>query len=663
MTKLFNGMQKLLIFMALVWIATGLYAQSDSIPVQSIQAVEVRATVKTAATKAVTPVQAINNEAIYSMGIQSVSDAVRRFSGVVVKDYGGIGGMKTVSLRGMGAQHTAVSYDGMTFGNAQSGIIDIGRFSLDNISEITLSIGQPDNIFQTARVFASAGVVSIETAAPDFANRPYRGGASVKAGSFGYFSPSLYYAHKINNKFSVLGHVNWERTDGKYPFEIQNVQTSLLGKRINSDVQLFRAELNLYGNMNEAGQLKLKLNYADSEKGIPGAVIIENDYHRDRLQNRDFFLQAHYKNSLSRKLSLQANLKFSRTYYKYREAQYSRTDSIVQFEYYASAGILYNPVQYLSASLTEDVACNLLKNNFIDSSEPRRLNSQSLLAIQFKNAQLTLTGSLLASYITEKTRVGKSAEDKHKITPFAGFTYRPLSVTDLRLRAFYKKIFRIPTLDDLYYRRWGNYDLQPEYTTQYNIGITWSGVVSRVFDFVSVSADGYRNRVDNKIVPFFSGPIFIMRNYGKVKITGLDVNAKIEASVSKDVSFQLWGTYGYQKVIDVTDRTNPKSYKHQLPYTPRHFGSFALNCNNPCLNISYTAVISGMQYWQNQNKPENELAAYSDHTVSLNKAFRFGDKALKIQFNMLNIWNKNYQIVHYYPMPRRSFMLSANLNF
>lgn len=56
--------------------------------------------------------------------------------------------MKTVSIRGMGAQHTAVSYDGVTMSNVQSGQIDISRFSLDNVSMITLSIGQSDDTFQ-----------------------------------------------------------------------------------------------------------------------------------------------------------------------------------------------------------------------------------------------------------------------------------------------------------------------------------------------------------------------------------------------------------------------------------------------------------------------------------------------------------------------------------
>ena len=80
------------------------------------------------------PIQTMSRQDISQLGIQSMADAVRRFAGANVKDYGGIGGLKTVSIRNMGAAHTAVSYDGVAVSNCQAGQIDIGRFSLDNVS-------------------------------------------------------------------------------------------------------------------------------------------------------------------------------------------------------------------------------------------------------------------------------------------------------------------------------------------------------------------------------------------------------------------------------------------------------------------------------------------------------------------------------------------------
>ena len=92
----------------------------------------------------------MTREDIDRLGIHELSEAVKRFAGANVRDYGGIGGMKTVSVRNLGAQHTAVSYDGLTISNTQAGQIDIGRFSLDNVESVTMAVGNADDMMQTA---------------------------------------------------------------------------------------------------------------------------------------------------------------------------------------------------------------------------------------------------------------------------------------------------------------------------------------------------------------------------------------------------------------------------------------------------------------------------------------------------------------------------------
>ena len=119
-------------------------------------------------TRAAIPIQVITAKELRSLNVLQVSDAVKHLAGVIVKDYGGIGGLKTISLRSLGAEHTVVSYDGVALSDCQTGQIDIGRFSLDNIDRLTVSNGQTDNIFQPARLFASAGQLNIQTLTPSF---------------------------------------------------------------------------------------------------------------------------------------------------------------------------------------------------------------------------------------------------------------------------------------------------------------------------------------------------------------------------------------------------------------------------------------------------------------------------------------------------------------
>ena len=110
-----------------------LLLDSDTLRVHKIRAITVTSTANETNEKSANPLQHLDKVAIEHTAAGSVSDAARLFSGVQVKDYGGLGGMKTISVRSLGAQHTAVSYDGLILTDCQTGQMDLGKFSLDNV--------------------------------------------------------------------------------------------------------------------------------------------------------------------------------------------------------------------------------------------------------------------------------------------------------------------------------------------------------------------------------------------------------------------------------------------------------------------------------------------------------------------------------------------------
>ena len=143
-------------------------AKVDTTHTYSIPEITVSDIYQTREVRSTAPLQVFSKDALKNLHALQVSDAVKHFAGVTVKDYGGIGGLKTVSIRSLGAQHTAVGYDGITLTDCQTGQIDIGRFSLDNVDRLSLNNGQSDNIFQPARFSASAGILNIQTLTPLF---------------------------------------------------------------------------------------------------------------------------------------------------------------------------------------------------------------------------------------------------------------------------------------------------------------------------------------------------------------------------------------------------------------------------------------------------------------------------------------------------------------
>lgn len=67
------------------------------------------------------PLFTMSEERMKVMGVTDISDALHRLPGVNIRDYGGAGGMKTVSVRGFGTTHTGVIYDGIVLSDCQSG--------------------------------------------------------------------------------------------------------------------------------------------------------------------------------------------------------------------------------------------------------------------------------------------------------------------------------------------------------------------------------------------------------------------------------------------------------------------------------------------------------------------------------------------------------------
>lgn len=118
----------LAVVMPLVCCCVDLYAQTvDSTKTYHIEEVSVSAQ---RIRKEVIPVQMLAGEELQKLSVHSVADAIRYFSGIQIKDYGGIGGLKTVNIRGLGTQHVGVFYDGVQLGNAitDKSIWDVSRW-------------------------------------------------------------------------------------------------------------------------------------------------------------------------------------------------------------------------------------------------------------------------------------------------------------------------------------------------------------------------------------------------------------------------------------------------------------------------------------------------------------------------------------------------------
>ena len=128
------------------------------------------------------------------------------------------------------------------------------------------------------------------------------------------------------------------------------------------------------------------------------------------------------------------------------------------------------------------------------------------------------------------------------------------------------------------------------------------------------------------------------------------------------MSLLLSSAYSYQDAIDVTDPED-KNYKDQIPYTPRHSGSVSVSLENPWVTVTYTLVAAGDRYALPQNIETHRIDSYLEHSLSVNKSFAFKKCALWVQGDILNMADKTYDIIQYYPMPGRSWRLSLSITY
>lgn len=623
--------------------------------------------------KKMSPVQILSGKELEKLNVYSVADALRYFSGVQIKDYGGIGGLKTVNIRSMGSHHVGVFYDGIELGNAQNGVVDLGRFSLDNMEVISLYNGQKSAIFQPAKDYSSASAIYMQTRKPIFKGEKKNNlNIGVKGGSFSTINPSLLWEHRFNERISSSISTEYMYTSGRYKFTYAKKDGyDTTAVRQNGDVRMLRLENAFFGKVPK-GEWKAKAYLYNSERGYPGAAVREEPgkfRHQDRQWDTNLFVQGSFQNYFKPWYSLLANGKYAYDYLHYlSDPRLDVTTMYVdnhyrQQEIYASAAHLFTIYPWWRMSLSNDFQWNALRADLIDFVYPTRNTILTSAATSFDFNRLMLQASLLYTHVDDNTRTkGANAGTKNKYTPSVIATWQPLTKLPLNVRAFYKKVFRMPTLNDLYYTFIGNKDLKPEYTTQYDVGITFSHTWNNHWlKSLDLQIDGYYNEVDDKIIAMPTSNQFrwTMINLGHVEIRGLDAAIRGEWGFGK-VELSTLFNYTYQKAQDFTDPTS-EWYGGQIPYIPWHGGSIILNGSYQTWSCNYSFIYTGERYEAVANIPENYAQPCYTHDFSLSKTFQWGKTGIRVTAEINNIFNQQYEVVQCYPMPGTSFKIKLNV--
>ncbi len=618
--------------------------------------------------------QKLTGKVLEQLNALSVADAIRYFSGIQIKDYGGVGGIKTVNIRSMGTNHVGVYYNGIQLGNAQNGLVDLGKYSLDNLEAIELYNGQKSDIFQSAREFGNAGSIYLSTRKPKFKEgKNFNVKAQMRAGSFALANPALSMDFRLSETLSMNINAEYVYSSGKYKFRYRRVTPSgevaydTTAIRQNGDINALRVEASLNHYYSTTGFWKTQAYFYNSQRGVPGAIVNNVWKNGERLWDRNGFLQASWQDEFFNRWKAKINAKYACDWTRYQnnDTNLLRVDNrFLQQELYLTWANKVQLFSWWDVAAAYDIQYNTLTAHHAPrtTQTAQRLSHWLSAATAFNiHNYLRIQAGVLGTFIQEN--LAKKATSR--VTPSLFLSYRPTQKIDLRLNAFYKQSYRFPTFNDLYYTDIGNASLKPEFATQHNVGIVYHLPFNVQRSTFNVQIDAYYNKVQDKIVAYPKGQQFrwTMLNLGVVDIRGIDAQTELNLALPLDFMLSNKLQYTYQRAIDIT---NPKDtyYCHQIPYIPWHSGSVIVGFGWRNYHLSYSFIYVGERYNQQENILRNYEQPWYTHDLSFTAEWQLPrEVGLRACIEVNNLLGQDYEVIQNYPMPKQNGKITLAVTY
>ncbi|MBQ9418176.1 MAG: TonB-dependent receptor [Bacteroidales bacterium] len=611
------------------------------------------------------PTQVISAEQIAEQGAMQVSDAVRLMAGLTLKDYGGIGGMKTVSARGLGSQFSTLVIDGVAVNDAQNGQVDLGRYLVGNAAYVSFSQGQQQQALLPARVYAAGNVVEVASAEPRFflAERTNLR-LGMELGSFGMMNPTALWEQKWSKRLKSSLWGSWLKSDGDYPFTLyytaSRSDSSSRERRHHSATEMLTTDGVLFYTPDASQRLTVKLHYMRGTHQLPGPVhLYRQQPSAENTSEEVAFGQVRWRKEGER-WKVQTIGKLQSSYDKYEDSAANTISRYLcndyrQREAYASGSMLWQPLGWLDVSASTDGSIGWLHSNLGQHNQVRRESLLGVAAIAVHWKHIEAKANVLYTAVADRVADMDAPPSYQRLSPYAGLTYS-LGSGRTTLRYFVKETYRVPNFSELYYLTLLR-ELRPERALQHNIGFTHAG------QYVSTTLDAYYNRVSDKILAIPTQNMFLwsMQNLGQAEIAGID--ATISAAIDLgSTRLEAQGNYTYQHAVDRTDAAG-KTYGHQIAYIPRHTGSGSLRWETQVVNLGVTMLVEGDRYYMMQNSSEALMPAYCDIGISADRKIDLRWGVMVLQVQALNVADCQYEVVKAYPMMGRNYRLKILYQF
>jgi len=611
-----------------------------------------------------------DNQRILSKGIllsspEDVGALAQKIAGVTLKNYGGIGGMKTISYRGISGTNTAVLLDGFLLQNNMVGQLDLSNLQVDNLQNLQFtSSGVVLDELAPISALMQGNILSMSTFENKQSNDTLEFRWLSKLGSFGLVDNYVSFKRGVaTSLFSIYGKIR--RFSGDYQYELINGSNTSKQIRKNNDLQEGFAGLNYTKYLKEHLKIHTSIHFNQSKRGLPGAVILYNETANQLLKQQNTYWNTELEwNKSKSKIRFYNSLNYG--YLNYIDSSYLNNVGGLNNWYFNAVNqtgvsclrkikdsilVLYGGIEYSYSILNAT-------NQFLFS--PKRNHLQSLIGLKYRGERVNATFQF-GNHVVQNIQ-----QNSNRIsTVFTSFLQLEkneyASIIGVP-RVWFKQTFRMPSFSELYYNAFGNNSLKPELTMQFNLGTSY-----RFFkNSLHLSIDGYYNYVENKILAIPTKNLFVwsIQNIGKVSVYGVDLLMKKIWKLHTNLEVSASINYSFQKILDISD-VKSSTYKNQLAYFPVHTLQSEISMwmfNKIGLYITNSNLTN--RYVLNENIPTNALKGFSIYDATLSyKTNRETKNSIKFSFMVKNCLNTPYQYISYFVMPGRNYLITMSYAF
>lgn len=597
---------------------------------------------------------------IKEINANDVGELVSRFAGVNLRSYGGLGGMKTVSSRSLGSQHTAVVLDGFVFQQAQTGQVNFGQIQPSNV--ISISDTQDTEVKKNLPVSAviNGSTFFIQRFENAFGKRKLAIRSSIGYGSFDRYQGDVAIRYRPNKwLLSVTG--AYRSAEGIYPFTYRNGYQTVSAFRTNNDYE----DYNLTGTIGrQFKKSSFRLGYSNLsiDQGLPGAVIYYYNAQNERLTTNDQRIFGDFEWG--------GNRIAIRTYVQGYHGKMSYTDPDYLFgkglqrDYlnrYVNGGVTLLTKLSGKWNFHGGIETILSDLNVNDSSfaSPVRTHLLGSLRSIYSTGCLDIKIQLSSQLVNEHTT--SSQRSFLRLNPYVTITHK-LQNGKYQQSLWYRNSFRMPSFNELYYNAIGNTNLKPEEANQLSYG--WQITPFHPMNNLRIRANGFVNLVNNKIVAIPTQNLFVwsFQNVGEVFIYGGELIIDNDWMLGNHWRLSSQVNYTIQRSLDITKKGSP-THMDQIAYTPVHTGNIGLRLQYKNSGIRISNYLVSKRYVLNENIADNEIAGFWLADLNLFYRFEWKKNIIVASFSVNNIFNKQYAFIRAYSMPGTNCLVTLRYAF